>query len=54
MTSDDGGIGFNDLGFTTSAQGVVIHGEPGPPTDYASQLLMTTDGGVTWSPVSIG
>ena len=54
MTFDDGGIGFNDLGFTTSTQGVVIHGEPGPPSNYTSQLLMTTEGGATWSPVPIG
>jgi hypothetical protein len=54
VTFDDGGIGFNDLGFTTSTKGVVIHGEPGPPSNYTSELLMTTDGGATWSPVSIG
>jgi hypothetical protein len=53
-TFDDGGIGFNDLGFTTSTQGVVIHGVPGPPTNVASQLLMTTDGGASWSAVPIG
>jgi hypothetical protein len=33
---------------------VVIHGQPGPPTDYASQLLMTYDGGATWQAVPIG
>jgi hypothetical protein len=54
LTFNDGGIGFNDLGFTTSTQGVVIHGQPGPPTDYASQLLMTYDGGATWQAVPIG
>jgi hypothetical protein len=54
LTFNDGGIGFNDLGFTTSTQGVVIHGQPGPPADYASQLLMTYDGGETWQAVPIG
>ena len=54
VTFADGGIGFNDLGFTTSTQGVVIHGQPGPPTGYASQLLMTYDGGATWQAVPIG
>jgi len=54
LTFNDGGIGFNDLGFTTSTQGVVIHGQPGPPTDYASQLLMTDDAGATWHAVPIG
>ena len=52
-TYGDGGIGFNDLGFTTATQGVVIHGLPGPPADFASQLLMTTDGGATWAVMPI-
>lgn len=52
-TFDDGGIGFNDLGFTTSTQGVVIHGVPGPPADETSQLLMTTNGGISWQVVPI-
>ncbi|HMK62438.1 MAG TPA: hypothetical protein VK386_02370, partial [Acidimicrobiales bacterium] len=45
----DGGIGFGDVGFTTSTQGVAIHGLPGPPLDYSSRLLMTEDGGAIWS-----
>ncbi|HTT86593.1 MAG TPA: hypothetical protein VMF60_04440, partial [Acidimicrobiales bacterium] len=52
-TYHDGGIGFNDLGFTTSTQGVVIHGVPGPPANYASQLLVTHDSGASWSAVAI-
>ena len=52
-TFSDGGIGFEDLGFTTATQGIVIHGQPGPPTNYASQLLMTRDAGATWQPVPI-
>jgi hypothetical protein len=53
-TYDDGGIGFNDLGFVTSTQGTVVHGAPGPPTNYDSQLLMTRDAGASWQPVPIG
>lgn len=52
-TYNDGGIGFNDLGFTTSTQGVVIHGYPNPPDDFVSTLLMTTNGGATWAIVPI-
>jgi len=53
-TFNDGGVGFNDLGFTTSTQGMVIHGVAGPPTNVVSQLLMTTDAGASWSVVPIG
>jgi hypothetical protein len=49
----DGGAGFNDLGFTTGTQGVVIHGQPNEG-DGADQLLMTHDAGATWQPVSFG
>lgn len=52
-TYDDGGVGFNDLGFTTATQGVVIHGLPGPPGNFSSQLLMTFDGGSSWNVVPI-
>ncbi|HUC05819.1 MAG TPA: sialidase family protein [Acidimicrobiales bacterium] len=52
-TENDGGIGFNDLGFTTATQGVVIHGVPGPPANATSELLMTTDGGATWTATPI-
>lgn len=52
-TYDDGGLGFNDLGFTTSEQGVVVHGVPGPPGNFSTQLLMTRDGGASWSVVPI-
>lgn len=52
-TYTDGGIGFNDLGFTTATQGVVVHGLPGPPGNYASQLLISTDGGASWQAVPI-
>ncbi len=53
-TYNDGGMGFNDLGFTTATQGVVIHGVPGPPGNEVSQLVMTHDAGATWRVVPIG
>jgi len=53
-TYSDGGIGFNDLGLTTSTLGTVVHGIPGPPANYQSQLLMTHDAGASWQPVPIG
>lgn len=48
----EGGASFNDLGFTNSNQGAVIHGLPGPGTS-ATQLLMTRDGGASWFTVPI-
>jgi hypothetical protein len=47
---DDGGIGFNDLGFTSDTQGVVIHGLP--EEGGIDQLLMTHDAGAAWQVVS--
>jgi photosystem II stability/assembly factor-like uncharacterized protein len=47
----DGGLGFSDLGFTTPMQGVVIHGQAQYPESL--QLLMTRDGGRTWSVVPV-
>jgi photosystem II stability/assembly factor-like uncharacterized protein len=46
----DGGVGFSDVGFTTSTQGVAIYGSAAGPS--APRLLMTRDAGVTWSAVS--
>jgi photosystem II stability/assembly factor-like uncharacterized protein len=53
-TEPDGGMGWADLGFTTPADGAVIHG----PVLSASngegrvgQLLLTSDGGATWHQV---
>jgi hypothetical protein len=50
-TAGDGGSGWADLGFTTAADGVVVHGPvlndrngEGRP----GQLLLTSDGGATW------
>ncbi len=47
----DGGLGLSDLGFTTPMQGVVIHGQAQYPESL--QLLMTRDGGHTWSVVDV-
>ncbi|HEY6788269.1 MAG TPA: hypothetical protein VI365_13270 [Trebonia sp.] len=50
-TELDGGVGWADLGFTTPADGVIIHG----PVLSASnsegrpgQLMLTSNGGATW------
>jgi hypothetical protein len=50
-TEPDGGMGWGDLGFTTPADGAVIHG----PVLSASngegrpgQLMLTSNGGATW------
>ena len=54
-TYGDGGAGWADLGFTTSADAVVVHG----PADTAGgsdgrpgKLLLSSDGGATWQTVS--
>jgi photosystem II stability/assembly factor-like uncharacterized protein len=49
-TFNDGGAGLYDLHFTTPSFGAAIEGQPqlGPSAD---RLLLTTDGGATWSPV---
>jgi photosystem II stability/assembly factor-like uncharacterized protein len=47
----DGGQGFNDLGFTTTSDGVVVHGpvfQDGNTQGRPGQLLFTSDGGATW------
>ncbi len=55
VTYGDGGVGWADLGFTTAADGVVVHG----PADRAGnadgrpgQLLLSSDGGATWKAVA--
>jgi photosystem II stability/assembly factor-like uncharacterized protein len=40
---------WNDLGFTTRDQGVVVLGHD----DGTADLLMTSDGGHTWSAVPV-
>ena len=47
VTYLDGGQGWNDLGFTTTRDGVVIHGYP-YYGDMLGQLLLTGNGGQTW------
>jgi photosystem II stability/assembly factor-like uncharacterized protein len=45
----DGGAGFNDLGFTTTTDGAAVHG---PVAAMPGQLLLTSDGGATWTTVT--
>ena len=51
VTYLDGGQGWNDLGFTTTPDGVVIHGHPAYG-DMLGQLLLTDNGGLTWHAVT--
>ena len=39
------------LGFTTATQGVLITSDGGGYSPELTQLLMTRDGGRTWTPV---
>jgi photosystem II stability/assembly factor-like uncharacterized protein len=50
VTYPDGGMGWNDLGFTTTHDGVIIHGHP-YYGDMLGQLLLTGNGGQTWQEV---
>jgi hypothetical protein len=47
VTYPDGGQGWNDLGFTTTRDGLVIHGHP-YFGDMLGQLLLTGNGGKSW------
>jgi hypothetical protein len=50
----DGGAGFNDLGFTTTSEGVAVNGPVygnGDPYGLPGQLLLTSDGGASWTAV---
>ena len=51
LQQGDGGVGYFDLGFTTSSQGVVVYGRPGAAV-ATTTLLMTHDGGASWAPVT--
>ncbi|HMI25533.1 MAG TPA: hypothetical protein VK594_13675, partial [Streptosporangiaceae bacterium] len=51
VTYLDGGQGWNDLGFTTTRDGVVIHGHPAYG-DMPGQLLLTDNSGLTWHAVT--
>jgi len=51
----DGGAGFTDLGFTTTSDGVVVHGPArgdGNSDGDPGQLLLTSNGGATWQAVT--
>jgi hypothetical protein len=51
---DGGGTGFNDLGFTTQTDGVVVYGptyRDGNSYEMPGQLLLTSDGGASWTAV---
>jgi len=50
-TTDDGGGGWADLGFTTPSDGAVIHGpvlSDGNSERLPGQLFLTSDAGSTW------
>jgi hypothetical protein len=54
-TNGDGGAGWADLGFTTAADGVVVHGpaiSDGNTEGRPGQLDLTSDGGAAWYQVS--
>jgi photosystem II stability/assembly factor-like uncharacterized protein len=51
----DGGVEFNDLGFTTPADGVAVLGPAytdGNTEATPGRLLLTSDGGATWQAVT--
>lgn len=50
LTYDDGGAGWNDLGFTSFSDGVIVHGNSGYGTNVG-QLLLTGNGGRSWHAV---
>jgi hypothetical protein len=51
----DGGLGFNDLGFTTAANGGVVYGPALSDSNAEGRpgrLLLTGNGGASWQPVA--
>ena len=51
----DGGLGFNDLGFTTATNGVVVYGpvmSDNNAEDRPGRLLLTSNGGASWQSVA--
>jgi hypothetical protein len=51
LTDGDGGMGWADLGFTTSTDGVAVHGpaiDDGNTGGRPGQLLRTENVGATW------
>ena len=50
----DGGLGWNDLGFTSTTNGVAVHGPVLTDSNAErrpGQLLLTSDGGASWTQV---
>jgi len=47
LSRDDGGLGWNDFGFTTARQGVAVEGRPA----FGSALWITRDAGAHWHKV---
>jgi hypothetical protein len=47
LSLDDGGLGWNDFGFTTATRGVAVEGTP----SLGSKLWLTRDGGHRWERV---
>ena len=47
LSLDDGGLGWNDFGFTTASQGVAVEGTP----QLGSKLWITRDAGHRWHQV---
>lgn len=55
LTEYDGGAGWNDLGFTTPSNAVVVHGPPvrdGGGDGRPGKVLLSSDGGLTWRAAS--
>jgi hypothetical protein len=55
LQTDNGGAGWNDLGFTSTTNGVVVNApalDDGNRDGRAGQLLLTSDGGATWHAVT--
>jgi hypothetical protein len=51
----DGGLGFNDLGFTTATDGVVVYGpvmSDNNAEGRPGRLLLTSNGGASWQSVA--
>jgi photosystem II stability/assembly factor-like uncharacterized protein len=48
LTEDDGGAGWNDLGFTTATDAVVVHGPALAGSRRPGKVLLSSDGGQTW------
>lgn len=50
----DGGLGWNDLGFTSTTNGVAVHGPVLTDSNgerRPGQLPLTSDGGASWKQV---